>query len=277
MGKIIRLLLMGIVGIVVVGGLLYVAGFRMVGPSGAPLLSGNDAGSGKGQPGWRRAQQQAGGMGPGSGQRKQMARGDESAPPSGSQGGRRQGGGSSQQALGNESAPPPGSQGGRRQGGGSQQARGTQPGFGPTGGILLPIRVGTNSISILVNGRPSASFVGKDLTDHVEDTTIATAEGPRKGWSAAKTLNYLKIDNAKEAVVIDATGKKQAVSALQLNDQETIALFTYNDKGDLMLISGPKVRGVNKGKTSLEEVKQMVSGRHDLLSVTGIVKVEVKS
>jgi hypothetical protein len=277
MGKIIRLLLMGIGVLTLVVGLLYLAGIRIAGPNGTPLLSGNAAGSGKYQPGWRRAEKQ-GGMGSGSGQRRQMAGSDESAPPPGSQGGRRQGGGGGQQARGDESAPPPGSHGGRRQGGGGgQQARATQPGFGPTGGILLPVKIGTASIPVLLNGQKAASFVGKDLIDNVEDSTIATPEGPRKGWSALKMFSYLKIDNAKEAVVVDAAGKKRTVSAQQLNDQNTIALFTYNEKGELMLISGPKVRGVNKGKTSLDEVKQMVAGRTDLLQINNIQKIEVKS
>lgn len=237
-------------GITLLGVLIIIAGFYAAGFRVYRMHSGvnpsmmQGSGQGRGTPGWRQAQSGGGGA---------------VMPQPG--GGRQRGGG--------------GQSGGSGQGGGQAQA-GRQPGFGPTGGILLPIKVGTDSIPVLVNGKPAASFVGKDLTDNVEDTTIATPEGPRKGWSAAKMFNYLKIENVKEAVVINAAGKKQNVSARQLNDPQTIALFTYNDKGQLMLISGPKVRGVSKGMTSLEQVKQMVSGRKDLLDFPDVVKIEVK-
>jgi hypothetical protein len=226
----LRAVLYGLSFMVIVLGLLHLAGYRITGPgigNGPGMMMtqggpGSGMGGGQGRPGSRRGQ----------------------------------GGGG---------------------GGGGQQARGTQPGFGPTGGILLPIRIGTDPIPVLVDGKQTASFVGRDLIDHVQDVTVATSEGPRKGWSVPEMFKYLKIKNAKEAIVIDASGKKQAVTAQQLNDPQTIALFTYNEKGQLMLVSGPKVRGVNKGMTSLDQVKQMIAGRNDLLSISNVVKLEVKS
>ena len=263
MGKIIRLLLMGIGGIAIVGGLLYLAGFRVVGPGGRPLLSGSNAGNAKHQPGWRRAgEQHAGAMGvPGSGQGKQMAQADQSGPGSG-------------QGQGSGHKQRQGRGGNGQQGGGGQQGR--QPGFGPTGGILLPAKVGTTAIPVVVGGQEKGSFVGNDLVDHVEDTVIATADGPRKGWAVAKTLKYLGIESYKEAVLIGPNGKRVVVSLQQLQDNQTIPLFTYNENGQLMVVSGPKVRGTNRGNITLEQVKQTVAGRTDLLNVSAIEKIEVK-
>jgi len=255
MGKIIRLVLMGIGALTIMVGLLYLAGIRIVGPNGRPLFSTNAAGSGRHQPGWRRGGQQANGD---SGQGPYMARANQPGPGSG-QGG---GGGNGQ---------------GRNQkpGGGGNGQQGRQPGFGPTGGILLPIKIGNAAIPVAVAGKEKGSFVGKDLTDHVEDTVIATAEGPRKGWSVAKTLKYLGIDNYKAATIIDANGHKAVVSLQQLQDTQTIPLFTYDENGQLMVVSGPKVRGANRGNITLEEVKQIVAGRTDLLHINNIQKIDI--
>ncbi len=251
MGKIIRLLLMGIGAITIVGGLLYVAGFRIVGPNGRPLLSANTTGSSKHQPGWRRGEEPSGDTaGYGAGQGGRMAQADQAGPGSGQ---------------------------GRNQSQGGNGQRGSQPGFGPTGGILLPIKVGTTAIPVIVSGKEKASFVGKELTDHVEDTVIATADGPRKGWAVSKTLKYLGVESYKEVTLMGSNGEKVVVTPQQLNDPQTIPLFTYNEAGLLLVVSGPKVRGASKGNISLEEVKQIVAGRTDLLNIRGIQKIEVKN
>jgi hypothetical protein len=255
MGKIIRLFLMGVGAITIVAGVLYLAGVRIIGPNGRPLLSASTGGSGREQPGWRRGGQQAGGD---AGQGEYMAQAGQPRPGSGQGSGGRNGQGR-----------------GQTQGGGGNGQRGSQPGFGPTGGILLPIKVGNTPTSVAVGGKEKASFVGKDLSDHVEDTVIATADGPRKGWSVAKTLKYLGIDNYKAATIIDANGKKVVVSVQQLQDAQTIPLFTYDENGQLMVVSGPKVRGASKGNITLEQVKQIVAGRTDLLHINGIQKIEV--
>jgi hypothetical protein len=161
--------------------------------------------------------------------------------------------------------PTPGSRGGR------------QPGFGPSGGILLPSKIGTTAIPVVVGGNEKASFVGQDLIDHVEDTVIATADGPRKGWAIAKTLKYLGVEKYKAVTIVGSNGQKVAVSLQQIQDQQTIPLLTYDEKGQLMVISGPKVRGTNKGTTTMEEVKQLVAGRTDLIHFNGIAKIEVTS
>jgi hypothetical protein len=257
--NIIRSILTGIGALTVIVGLLYLAGLRITGPGGRPLVSADTAGSGKHHPGWRRGEAPSGDASAyGTGQGGQMAQAGQPGPGSG------QGGGG-------------GNGPGRRQsqGGGGNGQRGSQPGFGPTGGILLPIKVGSTATPVAVAGKEKASFVGKDLTDHVEDTVIATAEGPRKGWSVAKTLTYLGIDSYKTATLIDTGGNKVVVSFQQLQDTRTIPLFTYDENGRLMVVSGPKVRGTNRGKVTLEEVKQIVAGRTDLLHVNDIRKIDI--
>jgi len=240
MNKSLQWLVVGLVAIVFAGGLFYAAGFRVVGPNGRAALSENEneSGSAKNQPGWRRAQgQQSGAMEPaGQGRMAQM---DQNG--GGGKGRRGSGGGTSNR----------GGSGGQ----GGAQTGGRQPGFGPTGGILLPIMMGNTPIPVTVGGKERASFVGQDLSDHVEDTVIATADGPRKGWSVAKTLQYLGIENYKEASFTGTDGKKAVVSLQQLNNPETIPLFTYNEQGRLMVVSGPKVRGTSKGMITLEEVQ----------------------
>ncbi|MBI3620655.1 MAG: hypothetical protein HY208_00505 [Nitrospirae bacterium] len=259
-----RLTVIGIVGIAAIGIGLYAAGFRLVGPNGQSLLSNAGPGTGMGQhqPGWRRAPGEQSGptLTPGSGGRQRLAQGTDTGP--GSQKGVRSGGRSA----------------GRGQRGGQSKGQGgaRQPGFGPSGGILLPSKVGTSAIPVMVSGQAKASFVGQDLVDHVEDTVVATADGPRKGWAIAKTLKYLGVENYKEVTLTSANGKKIAVTPQQLNDQQTIPLFTYNEAGLLMVVSGPKVRGTNKGNITIEDVKKTVAGRTDLLNVSKIEKIEVK-
>lgn len=259
---------------------LYVAGYRIniENRKGQQVAQG---GVGRGTPGWRKAAGNGQAVAPQPGDGQGQGQGGQAvAPQPGGGQGQRRGGGAAGAGGGAGSGMGQGAgagQGNKSGGGGQTAQAGRQPGFGPSGGILLPIKVGTDSIPVLVNGKQAAKFVGKDLTDHVEDTTLATPEGPRKGWSVLKTFSYLKIGNVKELVVIDAAGKKQNVSAQQLNDPQTIAMFTYNEKGQLMLISGPKVRGVSKGMTSLEQVKQMVADRKDLFDFPNVVKIEVKS
>ncbi len=258
MRKGIRVTVIGIVGIAVIGAALYAAGFRIVGQSGQPLLSG-EVGGAKNKPGWRRSEEALSRpTPPGSGQQKRMAQSEDSAP--GSQGGR---GGQNQEGKRNSGG-----------GGGAQPAR--QPGFGPSGGILLPSKPGATAIPVTLGGKEKASFVGQDLVDHVEDTVIATADGPRKGWSIEKTLKYLGIEQYKEAVLLGANGKKIVISAAQIHDKQTIPLLTYDEKGQLMIVSGPKVQGTNKGMLTLDDVKKLVAGRTDLLKAGGIEKIEVK-
>jgi hypothetical protein len=136
--------------------------------------------------------------------------------------------------------------------------------------------VGATAIPVLVSGKAPASFVGQDLIDHVEDTVVATADGPRKGWAIEKTLKYLGIDHYTGAILQGPNGQKVVVSLQQIQDQQTIPLFTYDETGRLMVVSGPKVRGTNKGNLSLDDVKKTVAGRTDLLNFSGIEKVEVK-
>lgn len=260
--------LMGIL-VILVG--LYAAGYQVKitsrgdqqiaqGGAGNPQI-----GTGKGTPGWRKAQggdPAAAGAGPGSGQvqgRKGGAAGGNQAAV------KKAGGAGSGQGQGRGQNP-----------GGRAQA-GQQPGFGPSGGILLPIKAGLDPVPVMVNGKKSGSFVGKDLMDHVEDTVVATAEGPRKGWGVAKTLDYLGVKGAKEVSLYDKSGKKITVSGNQIMDTKTFVLFTYDDQGRLLLTSGPKVRGTNKGTTSLQQVLKMVEGRSDLLAFPDVVKIEVKS
>ena len=254
MSKAIRFVILSIVGVAVIGAALYAAGFRIVGQSGQPLLSG-EAGGAKNKPGWRRSEEALSrSTPPGSGQQKRMAQSEDSTPGS-------QGGSGGQGQPGNR-------------GGGGQVAR--QPGFGPSGGILLPSKPGATAIPVTLGGKEKASFVGQDLVDHVEDTVIATADGPRKGWSIEKTLKYLGIEQYKEAVLLGANGRKIVISAAQIHDQQTIPLLTYDDKGQLMVVSGPKVQGTNKGMLTLDDVKKLVAGRTDLLKAGGIEKIEVK-
>jgi len=269
MGKFIRLGFMSIVGVAVVGGVLYLTGFRIVGPNGQPIFS--SYGSAKHQAGWRRAEEaqgQQGQMGtPGSGQGR-MAQGV--IPEPGSGGGRQS---SDQGAPGSghgRQGKRSGGGGGGRSGGGGRQA-----GYGPSGGILLPNKPGTTTIPVVAGGK-TASIVGQDLVDHVEDTVVATADGPRKGWAVAKTLKYLGVENFKEVTLIGPNGKKVTVTSQQINDQQTIPLFTYNESGLLMVVSGPKVRGANNGTLTMDDVKKAVAGRTDLLNVSSIEQVEVK-
>lgn len=257
MSKILRQVIGYMVGVVLIVGALHLAGYRLVTPSGQLMFSSRSTGGvNQGTPGWRRTAEEA-----------------EPAPPPGSGGGAR-------------GLPTPGSQG-RRQAGGTQRAGGTatgtgqgantrQGGFGPSGGILLPNKVGIATIPVLVGGKATASFVGKDLVDHVEDTVVATADGPRKGWSIEKTLKYLGIEQFKEAVLLGADGQKTSISLKQIQDQETIPLFTYDEQGQLMVVSGPKVRGTNKGKITVNDVKKIVAGRTDLLNLSVVEKIELK-
>ncbi|MEW6325806.1 MAG: hypothetical protein AB1515_10525 [Nitrospirota bacterium] len=249
MGKGLALI---IAAIAVVGIAFYASGYRIVNTSSQPIVSGA-GGSAKNQPGWRRSEETLSrAVPPGSGQQKRVAQAE-------SQGGRQSG------------------RTGRTGGGGGQQQAARQPGFGPSGGILLPNKPGVTATPVTLAGKEKASFIGQDLIDHVEDTVIATADGPRKGWSVEKTLKYLGIEQYKEAVLVGADGKKTVVSAAQIHDQQTIPLLTYNEKGQLMIVSGPKVRGTNKGMLTLEDVKKTVAGRTDLLNVSGIEKIEVKA
>jgi hypothetical protein len=248
MSKIVRFIIIGVVGVAIAGLALYAAGFRVVTPAGHQLSDASGTLTPRNQPGWRRAEEgaqpsQPSTIQPGSGQRRK-AQGDTPAAGSGS---------------------------GRQ----ARQQSQRQPGFGPSGGILLPSKAGTVAISVSIGGKDKANFVGKDLVDHVEDTVIATADGPRKGWAVSKTLQYLGIQNYKEAVFISANGKKTAITLTQIQNQETIPLFTYNENGQLMVVSGPKVRGTNKGKLTIEDVKKSVAGRTDLLNVSDIAKVDV--
>jgi hypothetical protein len=265
-----------IAGLIILSAVLYAAGFRIVGPNGRPLLAGAGDGNGIGlqQPGSRRSggnqgqtnysgtgqggpgSGQGGGPGGGGGQRRRMAQANGGGPGSGQGKGasRRQGGG----------------------GGGGQGSQGSTPGFGPSGGILLPSQLGTASIPVSVGGKASASFVGKDLVDHVEDTVIATADGPRKGWSIDKTLKYLGIQQYKEVILTGADGKTLAVSAKQLQDSQTIPLLAYDEQGRLLVVSGPKVRGANKGNLTLDDVKKIVAGRNDLLKFGAVEKINVE-
>jgi len=263
-------------GLIILAAVLYAAGYRIVGPNNRPLMTGPGSGTGMGQqqPGSRRAggqgQQgdqltqggpgagQGGGAGSGPGHRR-LAQANGGGPGSGQGRGGRQGGG--------------GSGGGQ---GGGQGSRGSTPGFGPSGGILLPSQLGTASIPVSVGGKASASFIGKDLMDHVEDTVIATADGPRKGWSVDKTLKYLGIQQYKEVVLTGADGKTLIVSAKQLQDAQTIPLLAYDEQGRLLVVSGPKVRGANKGNLTLDDVKKIVAGRNDLLKFGAIEKIDVK-
>lgn len=255
--------LVGVAATVLAIGGLYAAGFRIEGPATKQADPSSQAAPGQGRntPGWRKAQ----------GAPQQMM-----APPQGSGG----------QGMRTGTAPP-GSRQGQGRGGAANAARnqdaaaqnmrpGAQPGFGPSGGILLPIRPGTDPVPVLLDGKEKGKFVGKDLVEHVEDTVIATSEGPRKGWGVEKTLAYLGIKNPKEVIVYDGAGKKLTMSSMQIKDAKTFILLTYDDKGSLLLASGPKVRGTNKGTTSMEQVKKMVEGRNDLVGVPNVVRIEVR-
>ncbi len=281
---------------------LYMGGYRIhVGKAGAiqRVSPGAPTGQGRGTPGWRKGPAAMGTVpgsegqapmgggrrggatanrvdpGAGEGPRSNVGGGPGRAMGPGQTGG---GGPRNQTAQGQTGGPGSGmgqARGGSGSAGGQQSPR--QPGFGPTGGILLPIQPGSETVPVMVNGKQSGSFAGKDLVDHVEDTVIATADGARKGWGVGKTLEYLKVQNIKEVVVTDKSGKKVTVSGNQIKDDQTFVLLTYDSKGSLLLASGPKVRGTNKGTVSHEQVVQMVSGRKDLLAFPNVIKVEVKN
>ena len=244
-----RFVIAGVVAVVVVSGLLYLAGFRIVSADSPLALSSATEQAGRtNKPGWRR-----------SGETLARAK-----PP-----------GSSPRSNAAKKMSSNARKGGDQRG--QRQASGRQPGFGPQGGILLPMKTGQIRIPVVASGKERASFVGKDLLEHVEDTVVATAEGPRKGWAIAKTLAYLGIENYSEAILLGRDGANVVISLEQIQDTKTIPLFTYDDQGVLMVVSGPKVRGTNQGKISLEEVKQLVSGRTDLLNIIGIKSIEVSS
>lgn len=252
--KAVCTVLTGIAGFVIITGLLYAVGYRITGPAG------KDAGLAKQTPGWRRSQTTETAPGEaGSGQgrqgRRQVMAGEESVgPPGGSQqgeGGKRGGGGQ-------------GGRGGRGQGGASQSVE------------ISPLQLGTTSVPILVTGKQKASFTGKEINKKVEDTTIATLKGVRRTWSVHNTLKFVGLENVKEVVVTDRQGKTLSLSSQQVSDQQTVVAFTYDENGNLLLVSGPKVRGVGRRQTSQEQIAQMMKGRKDLLFLPNIVKIEIK-
>jgi hypothetical protein len=256
MSKILQQAIGYIVGVVLIIGVLHIAGYRVITPSGKQLFASKPSGgTSQGRAGWRRAAMEEG-TEPGT------APGSLGRPAPGSQGRRNPEG--AVRTAGTKSGDSQGANAAR------------QPGFGPSGGILLPSKIGDIAISVLVGGKPTASFVGKDLLDHVEDTVVATADGPRKGWAIEKTLKYLGIERYKEALLLGPNGQKTSVSLKQIQDPETIPLFTYDEQGRLMVVSGPKVRGTNKGNITLEAVKETVAGRTDLLNLSAIEKIELK-
>lgn len=270
MNNSVKSFLFGALGAVVVVGVMYGAGFRVTSGGGQQQIQNPQAalGQGRGTPGWRKNQGGQAGVSPtagaGSGQ------GQGIAPGSGQSGGRA--------AAGNQprGGGPGGGAAGRGQGPGAAAKSGAQPGFGPSGGILLPIQPGKEAVSVMMNGKEQGKFVGQDLVDHVEDTVIATADGPRKGWGVEKTLTYLGVKDPKEIVIFDKAGKKTTLTGQQIKGDEPFVLLTYDGSGSLILASGPKVRGTNKGKTTVDDVKAMVKDRKDLLGVSNVVKIEIK-
>ena len=199
-----RIVVLGIAGVAVVGGLLYLSGYRIVGPK-SELTAGRTN-----QAGWRRSaealEQRAAPAGTG---RKQVAMSDQGGGKSGAKNQGAGGGGNvrgGQQGRAGSKPPPPGSRGRVQKVAKAGQASARQPGFGPSGGILLPSKIGQAQIPVIMGGKEKATFIGQDLFDHVEDTVIATVEGPRKGWAIAKTLTYLGIETYTEAALVDANG-----------------------------------------------------------------------
>lgn len=271
LSKVSSYVLLGLI-VFVVG--VYASGNR-ISVKSAVQTADSTGGQGKGTPGWREGNGEGnavGGQGGAKGTpgwRKGAAGGPgarltgNTGPAGGPGSGRGQGVGAQARAG--------------RAGGNPQGVPGQQPGFGPSGGILLPILAGTKPVPVLVNGQEKGAFVGRDLIDHVEDTVIATADGPRKGWGVGKTLAYLGVKDVKEVSMIDNAGNKTTVTPAQILDTQTFVLLTYNEKGLLMLASGPKVRGTNKGMTSKADVLKMVEGRKDLYHIPDVVKIEVKS
>jgi hypothetical protein len=252
----IRGIIVGIVCCALITVMLYMVGFRVVTPNGR-VLSSRATTAGGGHSGWRRREAQLGG--------------DSGYPRHGGRQYAQDGGATP------EGGPGSGRGGGRGYGGRSKTAQqGQVSGFGPSGGILLPIKIGSTTIPVMTAGKTSSSFIGQDLVNHVEDTVIATSEGPRKGWSIDKTLKYLGIQNYKTIVLVLADGRTTTMTPQQLQDPQTIPLFTYDEQGQLMAVSGPKVRGANRGNITIDDVKNIVAGRTDLLHLTNITKIEVK-
>ncbi len=286
--------MIGIIGLVVVLGGLKLAGYQINIVKKSPPEK-VESGKGKSTPGWRRAEgapeslassgggprrrrEEPGGPGSGTGQRRNMSKAepDESGQQEnqnitigpGSRMGRGKGG---------DAKPGIGSMRKKQAKAASrqQQPRGGQPGFGPSGGILLPSRPGHTAIPVYLNGTEKGSLQGKDLLNNVEDTVIATTEGPRKGWGLAKTLAYLGIAQPANVTLQNDKGQKVTVSEAQLYDNRTFVLLTYDSDGSLLLASGPKVRGTNRGLISQEDVIEMVAGRDDLFLFNHITQIQV--
>jgi hypothetical protein len=224
--------------IVVVGFVLYRAGFRITTtPATPPEMAQPDVQRGERQPGQH--------------QRRKALAEDETGTQQGG-GGRRKGGiGSSKGGLG-----------GRSQHGRPVEVR--------TGSL------GTKKIPVIVKGGEQ-SFTGADL-EKLPQTIIAANRGARAGWRLADVLNHLTITQGTEIVLTAQDGKTLTVPWEQVASREPTLLLTYNSLGGLMLVSGKEVTQEEVQAMNNQAVKMAAKeerGKRTFLA--NINKIEVKS
>jgi hypothetical protein len=93
----------------------------------------------------------------------------------------------------------------------------------------------TQPIEIAVNGAKKATFTGSDLNTL---QPISTSRSGDKSWSVVDILKKYGIDKGKSVDFYNNRNKKVSLSWDQLLGQKEKAIFTYNRRGELILLAG---------------------------------------
>lgn len=171
-----------------------------------------------------------------------------------------------------------GARGGGGAAGAGRAAKGTVTDrFSDKAGAQMASVDGAKPVPVLRNGAPAGELVGKRLMDELGEVTVSFRRNVRQGWAVPEALRLVGIDAAKKATFIDREGKSTTVEWVKLTNASPLYILTYNQGGQLMLVSGqkpdessPQGQG-RRGRGG----SQKPAGAGPAITVHDIVRIEV--
>ncbi|HEY5648485.1 MAG TPA: hypothetical protein VIU33_03230, partial [Nitrospiria bacterium] len=138
--------------------------------------------------------------------------------------------------------------------------------------------IGKEPIPVFVQGVRKGDLVGDALNEKLENKPIQIRRGVRRGWDVSDALQMIGVTDPVSATFIDRKGASTTVNWPELSGSDKAFLLSYNNGGQLVLLSGAVFTGVmpsqQRGQGGGRATRQSggVSGE---VAVTDIVKIEL--
>lgn len=158
---------------------------------------------------------------------------------------------------------------------GTQTAKSGSDRFGERGRASYG-KIGSESIPVFVKGVQKGEIGGQILLGQLNERVVLLRRGPRLGWGVVEALKLAGIEEGGRATFTAREGDSKTVEWSMLETGEGIYILSYNQSGQLLLLSGKEIDMEDPGSRKEKRGRQSRnSNSGGGIALQDIVKIEV--